>query len=551
MKLLRFAAVLLCAYGTHSLPTNLELVERQSGSKLATAHFMLGISGSYTSANWQEDINAAKAIGIDAFALNIARVAVDAFTPTQLALAYSEAQNLGFKMYISFDFAWFAPDSSSVSEIVGILQTYAAHPAALKHNNKAVVTTFIGDNFGSNWNTVRSQVSTPLEILPNWQPSNVQNNAAVDGAFSWVAWPNSNNNPIAGPMTTASDTAYLSALAGKVYMAPVSPWFFTHFDFSSWQKNWIFASDDLYVTRWNQILSLAPPLIQIVTWNDFGESSYIGPYNAGHSDDGSSQWAAGFPHDAWRTLSKPYITAYKAGASSPTVTEEKLVYWYRPHPKGLTCSDPLAKPTGWDFAQDKIFVATLLTSPAQLIVKSGGNSEVTINVGAGIVLSSVDMATGVQNFKLRRNNCDIISGNGGIQVASSCTRYNFNAYVGEFSPSSGTCTTTTTTRSTTTTTRSTTTTTRSTTASPTPTPVSVCNHGEGDGNFMGLCDFSCYFGYCPSGVCRCTSWGAPNAPPPETGQNGVPLPGLGDGYLGLCSFACNHGYCPSTACMLV
>ncbi|KAK6500921.1 hypothetical protein TWF506_003680 [Arthrobotrys conoides] len=548
MKLLRVAAVLLCAYGTHSLPTSSQLVERQSGSKIATAHFMLGITGGYTAANWQEDINAAKAIGIDAFALNIARVAVDAFTPTQLALAYSEAQSLNFKLYISFDFAWFAPDSSSVSEIVGILQTYAAHPAALKHNNKAVVTTFIGDNFGNNWNTVRSQVSTALEILPNWQPPNVQNNAAVDGAFSWVAWPNSNNNPIAGPMTTASDTAYLSALAGKVYMAPVSPWFFTHFDFSSWQKNWIFASDDLYVTRWNQILSIAPPLIQIVTWNDFGESSYIGPYNAGHSDDGSSQWAAGFPHDAWRTLSKPYITAYKAGASSPTVTEEKLVYWYRPHPKGLTCSDPLAKPTGWDFAQDKIFVATLLTSPAQLIIKSGGNSEVTINVGAGIVLSSVDMATGVQNFKLRRNNCDIISGNGGIQVASTCARYNFNAYVGEFSPS-GTCTTTTTTttRSTTTTTRSTTT----TTASPTPTPASVCNHGEGDGNFTGLCDFSCYFGYCPSGVCRCTSWGAPNTPPPETGQNGVPLPGLGDGYLGLCSFACNHGYCPPTACMVV
>ncbi|KAF3932559.1 hypothetical protein ABW20_dc0104890 [Dactylellina cionopaga] len=545
MLLLRLAVALLCAYGTSALPTS--LVERQGSSKIATSHFMMGLAGGYSASNWQEDINAAKDMGIDAFALNIARQSVDSFTPTQLALAYSQAQSLNFKLYISFDFAWFAADSSSVSEIAGYLQTYAAHPAALKYNNKAVVTTFIGDNFGSNWDSVRSQVSTALEILPNWQAGNVQNNAAVDGAFSWVAWPNSNNNPVAGPLTTASDNAYLSALAGKTYMAPVSPWFFTHFDFSSWQKNWIFASDDLYVTRWNQILSLAPPLIQIVTWNDFGESSYIGPYNSGHSDDGSSQWANGFPHDAWRTLGKPFVTAYKNGASSPTVTSDKIVYWYRPHPKGLTCNDPLAKPTGWDYAQDKIFIATMLTSPAELVVQSGSNGAVTINVGAGIVLSSVDMAVGTQSFKIRRNGCDIISGTGGIPVAGSCEKYNFNAYVGEISPS-GTCEPP---PPTTTTSTITPPSSPSPTPTPTPTPTQggVCNGGEGEGNFEGLCDFSCWFGYCPAGVCTCTSYGAAHAPPPETGQNGVPLPGLGNGYAGLCSFTCNHGYCPSTACM--
>ncbi|KAF3928654.1 hypothetical protein AA313_de0208068 [Arthrobotrys entomopaga] len=547
MHLLRFAAVLLCAYGTSALPATYSLAKRQSSSKIATAHFVLGIAGSYTAANWQQDINAAMDMGIDAFALNIARESVDAFTPTQLALAYSTAESLGFKMYISFDFNYFATDSSSVSEIVGYLQTYAAHAAALTCDGKAVVTTFIGDDFGSNWASVRSQVSTPLEILPNWQPSNA-GNSAIDGEFSWIAWPNSNNNPVPGPMTTASDSDYISALSGKTYMAPVSPWFFTHFDFSSFQKNWIFASDDLYVTRWNQILSLAPPLIQIVTWNDFGESSYIGPYNLGHSDDGSSQWASGFPHDAWRTLGKPYVTAYKNGASTPTVTDEKIVYWYRPHPKGLTCSDPLAKPTGWDYDQDKIFIATMLTSSAQLVVQSGSNAPVTISVGAGIVLSSVDMAVGTQTFTVRRNNCDVISGTGSIQVAGSCQFYNFNAYVGEISPS-GTCTPATTTTTTTTTTQAATTTTTTTTSAPTQTP--VCNHGTGDGNFLGLCDFSCFYGYCPSGVCTCTSYGAPNTPPPTNGRDGEPLPGENDGYLGLCSFACNHGYCPDTACQYV
>ncbi|KAJ6260133.1 hypothetical protein Dda_4354 [Drechslerella dactyloides] len=463
------SALLLCACGVSALPTKTtDLVERQDGSRIVTAHFVVGIAGGYSADNWKQDINAAKDMGIEAFALNIAKLSTDSFTPTQLALAYSVAQSLNFKMYISFDFNWFVADGSSTSEITSYLQTYAAHPAALKRNGKSVVTTFVGDNFGGNWNNVRNQVSTPLEILPNWQVDTVRNNqGVVDGAFSWIAWPNSNNNPVPGPLSTAADNDYLSALGGKTYMAPVSPWFFTHFGSNTFSKNWIFASDDLYVTRWNQILSIAPPLIQLVTWNDFGESSYIGPYNPGHSDDGSGKWAADFPHDAWRTLGKPFVAAYKAGTKTPTVTEEKLVYWYRPHPKGLTCSDSLARPNGADFAQDKIFVATMLQTPGSIIVQSGNNPPVTIDVPAGIHLSSVDMAVGTQTFKLRRNGCDAISGTGGIPVAGSCERYNFNAFVGEFSPSGCQPPAS------------------SPTDSPAPNPTNgpVCNGGTGDGNF--------------------------------------------------------------------
>lgn len=157
-------------------------------------------------------------MGIDAFALNMANLATDPWYNTQLSLAYQQAQNLGFKLYISFDFHYFAENSGSVAEIVNVLNTYANHPAALRRNGKAVVTTFFGNGFGNNWNTVRSQVTTPLEILPNWWPSNV-GSSAIDGAFSWHAWPSSNNQPIPGPLTTSEDNAYLSALGSKAYMA--------------------------------------------------------------------------------------------------------------------------------------------------------------------------------------------------------------------------------------------------------------------------------------------------------------------------------------------
>lgn len=68
------------------------------------------------------------------------------------------------------------------------------------------------------------------------------------------------------------------------------------------------------------------------------------------------------------------------------------------------------------------------------------------------------------------------------------------------------------------------------------------------GNFIGLCQFSCKYGYCPPGPCKCNKYGAQVPPPPATGTKGCPLAGEPDSYLGLCSFTCNHGYCPNTAC---
>ena len=59
-------------------------------------------------------------------------------------------------------------------------------------------------------------------------------------------------------------------------MAAVSPCFFTHYGTEppfGWNKNFVYASDEnLYATRWEDILSFKPDMVQIISWNDFGES---------------------------------------------------------------------------------------------------------------------------------------------------------------------------------------------------------------------------------------------------------------------------------------
>lgn len=150
-----------------------------------------------------------------------------------------------------------------------------------------------------------------------------------------------------------------------------------------------------------------------------------------HSDDGSSAWADGFPHDGWRTLMKPYIAAYKAGEDAPKVEKDELVYWYRPTPKDVKCSnDTMGTPRGSELMADLVFVSTLLTEAGELTVTSGSEDPVTVSVEAGIHTANFTMGVGEQKFSIKRGGEEILGGVSDLKISDSCGTYNFNAYVG-------------------------------------------------------------------------------------------------------------------------
>ncbi|KAK1637957.1 glycoside hydrolase family 71 protein [Colletotrichum phormii] len=399
-------------------------------TKTVYAHFMLGIVENYTISDWHLDIAQAKEIGIDGFALNCAPARIDSYTPKQLANAYQASQELNFTVFISFDFAyWSTADTAEITSIVG---NYSAHPAQARYDGGAIVSTFVGDNM--NWTAVKNgmppgQKLTALPMIqdPAWLSVA---NTGLDGAFSWYAWPTGGGNSIIpGPMTTIWDDRYLANLGSRPYMAPVSPWFSTHFN----TKNWVFITEKQPTIRWEQMLAMKPALVEIISWNDFGESHYISGSQPNHSDDGSSVWETGFLHDAWRTLMKPYIEAYKSGASKPTVVSDELVNWYRPTPKNTGCTnDTLGAPNGIQYLADVVFVATMLTQPAVLTVTSGSQASVGVPVDAGIQTTNFTMGIGAQKFSVSRNGVAILGGTSSKEISGACEKYNFNAFVGFF-----------------------------------------------------------------------------------------------------------------------
>lgn len=261
--LFKLPLFLLCAVGTEAVRDGAGLESRQSSGGLVFCHFMvcsyclpilntycmqIGITSNRASASdYDADMKRAKAIGIDAFALNIG---VDPFTDQQLGFAYESANNNEMKVFISFDFNWYK-DTSDAATVGSKIAKYGSLPAQLKVDNKVFVSSFAGDHLDIA--TVRSTAGMDLMIVPNFHPQDGTDFSAIDGALNWIAWDNDGNNkaPQGGKTVTVSDgdQTYLSKLGSKFYLArkstscsvpeqllkippAVSPWFSTHFGIS-------------------------------------------------------------------------------------------------------------------------------------------------------------------------------------------------------------------------------------------------------------------------------------------------------------------------------
>lgn len=123
-----------------------------------------------------------------------------------------------------------------------------------------------------------------------------------------------------GVFTT--DQQYLAGLnevngTDKTYMAAVSPWFFTHYSPETYDKNvsltlsavakccphtlcdyeWIYLADYWsYEQRWTTLIENRDvvDVVEIITWNDYSESHYIGPIEGAQPN--SQGWTNGMPH---------------------------------------------------------------------------------------------------------------------------------------------------------------------------------------------------------------------------------------------------------------
>ncbi|KZV73237.1 glycoside hydrolase family 71 protein [Peniophora sp. CONT] len=416
------------------------IAARSAWAKAVFAHFMVANTDSFNEAQWRTEISAAKAIGIQGFVLNTAG---NSYEPNQISTAYSVAESLGgFSFFYSFDFAhpW------SVSEMASYISAHAGSTATYKWNNAVLVSSFSGqDNGNSFWASLKSTLSSEaitISLAPAFisyrdpgQAQTLLNNfPSIDGFTNWWSWPADNGNLL----TTQTDLAYQSAVkssrTGPFIMA-VSPWQFKNLGSSGGDtgNDWVELSDTLIKYRWEQAINdVKPDIVEIVTWNDYAESHYIGALNSNvYMDADAHAYVDGADHTPWQIIMKYYISWYLNGAA-PAVTKDQVVVWYRLHPKGAVCNTGTL-PRNSQYPADAVFGFALLTSAATVTMDIGSNNHAEWNAPAGVSIGSVPFPTDdnqIPYIQIERNGAVVQSGYGAATWSKSCQTYNFNPFVG-------------------------------------------------------------------------------------------------------------------------
>ncbi|RDL36853.1 uncharacterized protein BP5553_06205 [Venustampulla echinocandica] len=420
-----------------------------SAQKSVFAHIVVGNTAAHSVTTWGTDISLAQAAGIDAFVLNIGLG--DTNTPGQVANAFSAAEAAGstFKLFFAFDYlggpsgAWPATGDFPNS-VVSFVNKYKTSPAYFKFNNLPFVSTFEGTGNVNDWaqgGPIRSGTGG-VYFVPDWTslgPGGITGvSDKIDGAFNFDMWPEGAHNK-----TADVDKAWQGALGQKSYMMGVSPWFFH--SATGFGPNWLWRGDDLWADSWAQTLDVNPQFVQIVTWNDYAEATYIGPlHDPSEIAAGSGQYVNNMPHDSWRDFLPYYIGKFKN--SPPAIDRDQMQFWYRlaPASAGSTCGVTANNPNQGQQAlppdavlQDGVFFSALLKADAKVTVQIGSGPLVSFDGKQGINHWSTPFNgnTGAPVFSIVRDGVTVNSGKGAAieantNLPSGCA--NYNAWVGSF-----------------------------------------------------------------------------------------------------------------------
>ncbi|KAF5342756.1 hypothetical protein D9757_014508 [Collybiopsis confluens] len=306
---------------------------------------------------------------------------------------------------------------------------------------------------------------------PSIQVANSAGKSLEQALSKFIASPDSDRQFLQSVSTSTAKTT--STASDNVYIAAVTPWFYTHFGKDSFNKNFLYVADQhLFSKRWESLIVAQAPrgndtdptnasaspepsianqvdIVEIISWNDYGESHYVGPIK-GAQPPGSEAWTDGLNHTAWLSLTSYYAQAFKTG-SYPVLSldEERMVMWSRTHPaSAIATSDSVGTVPGSELVLDAVWATVLLSEPANVtlqVVPSSNSSSTaplasqTFLVPAGLNKLTIpifvpDSGTGVSMRGIvergEENILELDAGAQGFEFIKTPQQFNFNAWVG-------------------------------------------------------------------------------------------------------------------------
>ncbi|MCC7494788.1 MAG: hypothetical protein IT204_20705 [Fimbriimonadaceae bacterium] len=419
--------------------------------KMVFAHYMVACptaGGGATVADYQAEIRAAQSRGIDGFALNCGGwTAREPHYKQRTLRIYEAAQALGsdFKLFLSADYCC----GLTLAETRDMIDTFAGHPNQFRVNGRPLLSTFAGEGADNTagrellafLDGLGGAAGRPVVFVPYFypRPNITEHPTAAHVAQTLATFPTLDGFFYFGAAGSSAQLAAANRACGegwrgasKLFMAGLTPYYrglggnYRCFETRGLQG---------LAQQWETAIAVDATWVELVTWNDWGEASYVAPFG-GPADTAlwNGHWGELLSHVGYLDGMRYWIDWFKSG-QPPAITADRLFYCYRPHLRSAagrrTPADPTpARPGGADQLADSVFLTAFLTAPAQLRVQLGEQAT-TFDLPAGVQHREVTLTAGTPRFELWRGPQQLWSKVAEHAVRSDSAFGNFNTFCGQ------------------------------------------------------------------------------------------------------------------------
>jgi hypothetical protein len=357
--------------------------------------------------NMEQEVSAAIGRGITGFTFDSLSPTDGSDSNSALHLMLKAAQTVDsrFKIMVMPDITALGSDSNAVVEIIAAA---AASPSAYRlSDGRLVVSAFdAGLNPPTWWLSVISRLAAQgihIAFVPTFLGWSAIADAFAPFSYGFSDW---GTATVGSSSAEQGDPEIAHRTYGKIFMMPVGPQQYRPKDSVYWEA----GNSGAFRDAWASSIQGDADWIQLVTWNDFTETSAIS-----QTTDATLQRTIG---TGFYNLTGYYASWFLTG-EQPKITHDVLYYFYRR--EATTAPSPAQKDKVTlvnGTAENDIELLAFLTSPGVLKIAVGGKTY-TQNAAAGIVSFKVPSQAGTPVFTLSRSGADVFSFNGGVPIYGS------------------------------------------------------------------------------------------------------------------------------------
>jgi hypothetical protein len=354
--------------------------------------------------NMESEVRKAIARGITGFTIDVMGVneATDSNSALHLMLAAAHAVDSRFKIVVMPDISVLKSDTNSV---VKIIASVAGSPAAYRLSDGRLVATAFdaGLNSPGWWETVIAQLDAQgikVAFVPTFLGWTQNADLFAPFSYGFGDWGTATAAAGAGML---GDSQIVHDTYGRIFMTPVDPQQFRPKDFLFWEA----GNSAAFRDAWMSSINGNADWVQLVTWNDYSESSEIAPYTDAtlKRDIGTGYYDLNGYYAAWFLTGK-----------QPTIDHDVLYYFYRRETS--TAAGPAQSQKDYiatGVAEDDIELLAFLSAPGELKIAIGGKTY-TQSAAAGVTSFKIASQPGTPVFTLVRSGADVFSLMGGVQI---------------------------------------------------------------------------------------------------------------------------------------